>query len=75
MSIKDAYKPMASVTTKLSKEGCISLAKGGRLSQTTFILKEMWTILNLRNIFLQINGLYYQMRSIVELNTPLRGLE
>jgi hypothetical protein len=31
MSIKDVCRPGALVTTKLSKEGCISLAIGGRL--------------------------------------------
>jgi hypothetical protein len=33
MSIKDAYRPGVLVTTKLSKEGCITLTTGGRLSQ------------------------------------------
>jgi hypothetical protein len=33
MSIKHVYKPRMQVIVKLSKEGCISLAIGGRLSQ------------------------------------------
>jgi len=35
MSIKDAYKLGASIITKFSKEGCISLDVGERLSQIT----------------------------------------
>jgi hypothetical protein len=30
MSIKDACRPRASVTTRLSKERCVSIAVGGR---------------------------------------------
>jgi hypothetical protein len=30
MSIKDAYRPRASITARLSKEGCISLTRKGR---------------------------------------------
>jgi len=35
MSIKDTYRLVASVIAKLSKERCIPLAEGGRLSWTT----------------------------------------
>jgi len=30
MSIKDAYRPRAPITTRLSKEGCVSLNTGER---------------------------------------------
>jgi hypothetical protein len=35
MSIEDAYRPRVSITNKLSKEGCIFLIVGRRISQVT----------------------------------------
>jgi hypothetical protein len=56
MSIEDACRPRALVTARASKEGCISLAIGGKSFRIAYKHDlSKWALFNLRNILFQ-NG-------------------